>query len=170
MTSCVSWLRPSTECSTGSSSRFSSQQRFIAHASHELRTPLAVIRAELETTRADRSANATELRRMAAVVDSAVGRTEALISSLLTLARSEAPVERSVPVELTELAEAALDEFIDDINKHDLLLERQLEPTWVSGDPTLLETVIANLLQNGVRYNRDGGLLRVSVRPARDHA
>src|SRR5204862_8216685 len=109
---------------------------------------------------------ARELRRMARVVEAAVARTEMLISSLLTLARSEAPLECSVIVELSELTEAVLDDFSEDIDEHGLRPELVLEPAWVAGDPTLLETVIANLLQNGVRYNRGGGLLRVAIRAA----
>jgi signal transduction histidine kinase len=142
---------------------FASQQRFIAHASHELRTPLAVIRAELETTLADPSADANELRRMAAVVHAAVGRTETLIASLLTLARSDAALERRVTVDLAELAEALLDEFSGEVHEHGLRLEHRLEEAWISGEPALLETVITNLLQNAVRYNRAGGASRFAA-------
>jgi signal transduction histidine kinase len=140
---------------------FASRQRFIANASHELRTPLAVMRAELETTLVDPAADAEDLRRMGLVIERAVARTEALMASLLGLARSEAPLERALPIDLGELGEAVLDGLHGEIAAHDLRLETQLEAVCVSGDPALLEGVILNLVENAVRYNRDAGLLRI---------
>jgi signal transduction histidine kinase len=61
---------------------FASQKSFVANASHELRTPLAVMRAEIEERLDDPSASEDELREMAVVVHDAVGRSEALITSL----------------------------------------------------------------------------------------
>ena len=64
-------------------------RRFVADASHELRTPLAIIRAEVDITLADPNATPAELRAMAETVRDATQRREALIDSLLVLARSD---------------------------------------------------------------------------------
>src|SRR5439155_22128780 len=68
---------------------FASQRDFVSNASHELMTPLAIIRAELDATLGDPDVGAADVRRMAAVVEEAVARSESLIASLLVLARSE---------------------------------------------------------------------------------
>jgi signal transduction histidine kinase len=39
-----------------------------------------------------------------------------------------------------------------------------LEPAWVRGEPGLLERMIANLLDNGIRHNEPGGFLEVATR------
>ena len=67
---------------------FEAQKRFVANASHELRTPLAVMRTEIDVTMSDPDVDMAEYRRMAVVVRDASERMNALIESLLVLARS----------------------------------------------------------------------------------
>jgi signal transduction histidine kinase len=91
------------------SGAFASQRRFVANASHELRTPLTVMRTELEVTLADPDATNAELRTMAEAVHDAMDRTERLVQSLLTLARSEGVITRRDPLDLASAARLALD-------------------------------------------------------------
>ena len=85
-------------------SAFASQKRFVADASHELRTPLTVLRTEVEVALADPDATAAELRATAEVVREEVKRFEALLESLLALARSEArALAGHEPVDLAEI-------------------------------------------------------------------
>src|SRR5688572_6549206 len=72
------------------SATFDTQKRFVANASHELRTPLAVMRTEVDVTLADPDADVAEFRRMAKVVRDGSDRANALVESLLLLARTEA--------------------------------------------------------------------------------
>ena len=86
-------------------SAFASQKRFVANASHELRTPLTVLRTEVEVALADPDASAAELRATAEVVREEVQRFEALLESLLALARSEArALATEEPVDLADIA------------------------------------------------------------------
>ena len=91
------------------SGAFASQRRFVANASHELRTPLTVMRTELEVTLADPEASNAELRSMAEAVHDALDRTERLVQSLLTLARSEGAITRRDPLDLAGAARTALE-------------------------------------------------------------
>nr|MBA3279076.1 HAMP domain-containing protein [Geodermatophilaceae bacterium] len=75
---------------------FAGQQRFAANASHELRTPLTLIRAEVDVALSDPNATVEELRTSAEIVREATIRADALIESLLLLARSEAEAEKGV--------------------------------------------------------------------------
>ena len=86
---------------------FDGQRRFVANASHELRTPLTVIRAEVEVTLADPDASVAELRDMGGAVLEAADRTQALLDSLMVLARSQQAVPRREPVDLAAAARAA---------------------------------------------------------------
>jgi signal transduction histidine kinase len=140
---------------------FASQRRFVANASHELRTPLSVMRTELEVTLADSQASNAELRAMAETVHEALDRTERLVQALLTLARSEGAVTRRDPVDLAAAARLALDHSARDAQAADLEVAADLHAAPVRGDRRLLERLVANLVENAVRHNVDGGIVEV---------
>jgi signal transduction histidine kinase len=143
---------------------FQSQQRFVANASHELRSPLTVIRAEAEVALANPDPDLDELRGMAEAVVDASRRTETLLAGLLILARSQPDLLRSRPVNLDAAVRYAVEEADGDAAREGVRLQARLEPAAVEGDPALLERVAANLIENGIRYNRPGGFVDVSTR------
>jgi signal transduction histidine kinase len=144
---------------------FESQKRFVANASHELRTPLAVMRTEIDVTLADPDADIAEYRRMATVVRDASERANALVDALLVLARSEAQagrrLARKIPADLAVGAKAALDSVRSEVDRLDLSVTQDLAPAPVVGDPSLLDRLAGNLIENAVRYNHLQGKLWV---------
>jgi signal transduction histidine kinase len=143
---------------------FASQRHFVANASHELRTPLAIMRTEVDVALADPDASRDELRQMGEAVRETVDRCERLIESLLMLARSEAASGRDEPVELSSLAADCITDLMRRTQDAGVRVVDDLEPAWVRGEPGLLERMIANLLDNGIRHNEPGGFLEVSTR------
>ena len=136
---------------------FEGQQRFIANASHELRTPLAVMRATVDVVLANPEATRADLRAMAADVRAAVDHAEHLINALLILARNE----RGLSVhEEFDLATAAED-ILDTAAVGDRQLQATLQPAVISGDPVLAGQLVANLIDNAIKYNVAGGEVRV---------
>ncbi|HZN90838.1 MAG TPA: ATP-binding protein [Thermoleophilaceae bacterium] len=152
------------------SGSFESQRRFVANASHELRSPLTVIRSEAEVALANPEPDVEELRAMAASVVEASRRTEALLSSLLILARSQRDLVRRERAELGTAARGAVDLLAQEARDESVAIELRLEPAWVEGDPALLERLAANLIENGLRYNRPGGGVFVTTRAVDGHA
>ncbi|HKE64179.1 MAG TPA: HAMP domain-containing sensor histidine kinase [Micromonosporaceae bacterium] len=154
------------------SAAFETQKRFVANASHELRTPLAVMRTEIDVTMSDPEADMEEFRRMGTVVRDASERANALVDSLLVLARSEAQagrrLVRKVPVDLADGATAALSAVGREVGRLGLEITTDLRPALVVGDPSLLERLAGNLIENAVRYNHGQG--RVWVRTETDGA
>lgn len=146
---------------------FEAQKRFVANASHELRTPLAVMRTEVDVTLEDPEADLSEYRRMARVVRDASERANALVEALLVLARSEAQsgrrLVRKVATDLATGARAALVGAEKDAGRMSLRVTQRLEPAPVVGDPSLLERLAGNLVENAVRYNHLHGQLWVST-------
>jgi signal transduction histidine kinase len=148
------------------SAAFASQRRFVANASHELRTPLTVIRTELDVTLADPNATNAELRAMGETVRGATLSTERLIQALLTLARSEGGITRRDPADLADGARLAVAQSGSDAAARGLDVRPTLDPAPVRGDRRLLERLVANLVENAVRHNRDGGLVEVRTASA----
>ncbi|HET6208782.1 MAG TPA: ATP-binding protein [Jatrophihabitans sp.] len=146
---------------------FGSQKRFVANASHELRTPLAVIQTELDVTLSDPHAAADELRRMGEVVREATNRAQRLVDALLALARLQGregqALELSEPVTLNELIPNAVAAARAEAATRDITITAEGEPVRTTGDPRLLERVIGNLVENGVRYNVPGGWVKIET-------
>ena len=143
---------------------FDAQRRFVANASHELRSPLTVIRSEAEVALANPEPDLDEMRAMAESVVHASRRTEALLASLLILARSQRGLLRSEPVELARVVESAAAGLGRTADDEGVRLRTALEPAAVAGDAALLERLAANLIENAVRYNRPGGFVDISTR------
>jgi signal transduction histidine kinase len=140
---------------------FASQRHFVANASHELRTPLAIMRAELDVALADREAGQAELRQTAEELRETVDRCERLIEGLLMLARSESAAGREEPVDLAGLAGDCITDFSARGRETQLHFRDYLSPAWTQGEPALLERLVANLIDNAIRYNEPGGFVEV---------
>jgi signal transduction histidine kinase len=149
---------------------FETQKRFVANASHELRTPLAVMRTEIDVTMSDPEADVAEYRRMGTVVRDASERANALVEALLVLARSEAQagrrLVRKVPADLAAGVSSALSAVRAEAGRLNLSIQTDLRPALVVGDPSLLDRLAGNLIENAVRYNHLAG--RVWVRTGAD--
>ena len=145
---------------------FEREAAFVRNASHELRTPLSVIRTEADVTLANENDNLEALRRSLAVVREAGERSEQLIDALLTMARAERDDHPRVEVELGELVR----ELLDEIDVSELRLESALAPARVLGDPQLLRTMAANLIDNSVRHNSPEGWIQIRTRSSDDQA
>ncbi len=149
-------------------SAFASQRHFVANASHELRTPLAIMRAELDVALADEQASSAELRHTAEELRETVDRCERLIEGLLMLARSQAAAGHEEPVDLAALAGDCITDFSARAREAQLTLRDSLAPAWTLGEPALLERLVANLVDNAIRYNEPAGFIEVRTWSERD--
>ncbi|MBF5045935.1 HAMP domain-containing histidine kinase [Aggregicoccus sp. 17bor-14] len=132
-------------------------QRFTADAAHELRTPLTVLIGEAEVTlRHERTAQ--DYARTLGRVHAEGRHLAALVDSLLTLARADSGqlLADRVPLDLRALAEqgAARARQHAALQRPDVQVRVQGEPTEVAADPLLLGRLLENLLANAVRHCR----------------
>jgi signal transduction histidine kinase len=146
---------------------YESQRRFAANASHELRTPLAVQRLLTEVAMDDPDAG-QDLRRLGTQLLRTNEHNEQLIEGMLTLAESDRGLQGKVPVRLDQLTGKVTAQHEEQATRHQLILRGKLTAATVSGDPVLLERLIANLLSNAIKYNEPGGWIETEARPGPD--
>ncbi|MFI6503146.1 sensor histidine kinase [Nonomuraea typhae] len=142
---------------------FDGQRRFVANASHELRTPLTINRTLVDV--AVRRPDATEdLKRLGESLLLVNARHERLIDGLLALAEGEQALLDRRPFDLMDVAEHVLDQAADEAAKADVTIHRLLDPAPVSGEPVLVERLVQNLVENGIRHNHPLGEVWVTTR------
>jgi signal transduction histidine kinase len=145
-----------------------SQRQFVANAAHELRTPLTTMRTAIDVT-LDGEPDRAELIAMAGDIATAVETSQRTLDGLLVLARSQAGPLRRTPVDLAEIAAAAVADA-DRATNGAVALRADLRPAPASGEPLLLERMAGNLLDNALRYNHAGGHVTVTSGTANGYA
>ncbi|MFG2169055.1 sensor histidine kinase [Micromonospora chersina] len=141
---------------------YEGQRRFAANASHELRTPLAVQRTLIEVGMAQ-SLTAEQLDLLTAQLLATNERNERLIEGLLALSESDQGLRSSTPQRLDEIVTSVLAAYADRATEAGVTVESRLAPRVVPGERVLLERLVGNLVENGIKYNRPGGRLTVTV-------
>jgi signal transduction histidine kinase len=142
---------------------FSAQREFVANASHELRTPLTIIRTEIDVALSDPDVSRAELQEMGAAVTEAVDRSEDLIDGLLVLASADR-VPTLVQLDLAEIAQGEVDRASGEADAQRLRLELDLRPAPIRGERSLIERMVANLVENAVRHNTPDGWFSVKTK------
>ena len=142
---------------------FEAQQHFVADAAHELRSPLTALKLQLQAaTRAqDEAARQAAVQQLGAGIERAI----ALVEQLLALARQEA-AEQGAPeaVDLEDLARQAVSSLL--ATAHAKRLDLGLatsEPVQVSAAPDALRLILANLLDNAIKYTPPGGRIDIAL-------
>jgi signal transduction histidine kinase len=137
---------------------FAEQRRFAAAASHELRTPLTVMRTAIDVALEDPQARpSARIEQMIATLRDTIARSERLVERLLVLARGDRPAGAGEAVRLDELAAR----HAEQARAGGADVRASLAPTTVHGDPVLLEQLVRNLVDNGVRHGR--GTLEIAT-------
>ena len=141
------------------------QSRFIADAAHQLRTPVAGLKAHIEV--ALREDDISQVKRALAHLYTGVERLARLVAQLLSLARNEPNTVIKLnftPLDLNRLAfETTMDWVPEAYKKNiDLGFEGAERQVMINGDAMRLTELMNNLLDNAIRYTRQGG--RVTVR------
>ena len=147
---------------------FERERTFTADAAHELRTPLAGLRSTLEVA-LSRPRGSAEYRQAMAECFDIVRRTDALVTSLLTLARLEGgpgPLRRE-SIALGEAVRDALQPLEDRIAARRVAVESQVPADLrVATDRVTLGMVLTALLENATTYANEGGRIEITATTA----
>jgi len=142
------------------------RRRFITDAAHQLRTPLAVLNTQAEY--ALRQHSEGEMRPAIEALHHSLGSAIRLANQLLSLSRAE-PINGLTaarqPVDLAAVARDMVVELLPLAGRKgiDLGIEDAGMPLMVSGNPILLRELIANLVDNALRYTPENGVVTVAL-------
>lgn len=143
------------------------QRRFIADATHQLRTPITVVRTQTEL--ALRTTDPEALLTTVRTLDSATARLTRLANQLLNLSRAETGLEGSldfVSIDITSVVEDVVAGLVPSALKKqiDIRVEIPNALPEIQGDQQLLSEMLANLIDNAIRYIPVGSSIDVRVK------
>jgi heavy metal sensor kinase len=139
-------------------------EHFAADAAHELRTPLATLRAEIETA-VQHSRTPEEYERILASFHEEVVRMSRVVADLFTLAKLDMrqyALQRE-RVRLAPLLEEARETWEAMAAERGVEIRTEGGDAEVLGDPTALRRVLMNLVENAIKFNREGGRVTLGI-------
>jgi heavy metal sensor kinase len=148
---------------------FSKIKQFSNDASHELKTPLTVIRGELELAlRKERSVS--EYQNIMQSLLEETKQLQELIDNLLFLSQ-ENENNLQEKFEEVELEEVIFDLIIDyqkiakekDIN----IISKDINPTTINANKTLLSIMIGNIINNSIKYSHQSSIIEIELKDNR---
>ncbi|HML29476.1 MAG TPA: ATP-binding protein [Hyphomicrobium sp.] len=140
---------------------------FIANASHELRTPLASVRGFIETLQGPARNDEKARERFLAIMADQAERMTRLIDDLLLLSRVEekANLKPEGRVDLNDLMDDVTRSLTPFAEERNITIDVEPAPNALiaMGDHDELFQVFHNLVENAVKYGRDGGYVKISL-------
>ncbi len=149
------------------------RDQFLATLAHELRNPLAPIRNSLQIMRM-MGCQTPVIAQAQEMMERQVCHMTRLLEDLLDVARiSQGKIElRKERINLTSLVTHTVEAIrpLCDEQTHKLSVSLPSTPIWVDGDPTRLEQVLTNLLDNACKYTDRGGKIVIALEKNDSHA
>jgi signal transduction histidine kinase len=144
-----------------------SEEAFVANAAHELRTPLAVIAAQAHVLGS--ATDTTERSDAQRQMEGAIERASHLIHQLLSLARMEMEQQEPATIDLAKLVRRELVNFIPAASQREVEISLEAPDCLVMTlEAPVFVSILQNLVDNAIRYGRDGGRVCVELQFAGD--
>lgn len=142
------------------------REEFVGNVSHELRTPLSLIKGYAETLLEGAKDNPEVATRFLQTIDRNARRLDLLIQDLLTISALESGriAMNPQPIALATVVERGFADLKSQADARKMTLVNQLPELTAHADETRVEQVLSNLLENAVKYGREGGTVIVGGR------
>lgn len=144
------------------------RSEFVANVTHELKTPLTSIRGYIELLK-DGPREEETARAFYEIIEIEAQRLQKLTDDLLQLSDIEsAGMNEATPTPLGEIVENVTETLLPEANARGITLYRRIDPDLlVHAEARRLYQLMKNLMENAVKYNREGGSVNVSA--GREH-
>lgn len=151
------------------SEAFATQRQFSGNAAHELRTPLAIMQTKLELFAAEHKNMEGDTAELVRSQAEQLDRLSKLVHTLLEMSNlSSAP--RSDRIELAPLVDEIITDLAPLASQNDITMEQDCDNVVITGSDALIYRLVFNLIENAVKYNRQGGSVSVSVHKENNNA
>lgn len=141
-----------------------SQQQFIANTTHQLRTPITGMQAQLDLLAAEPAAQPIRHRLM--TLQESTRQLAHSANQLLSLARADPAANiaaKNQPVDLNAIVGEVAAKFFDRALQSSIDLGVDAVPVIINADPSLLDDLLSNLVDNALKYTPAGGSVTVSA-------
>ena len=139
------------------------RREFTANVSHELKTPLHLISGYSEMLASDVVAQ-KDVPQFAEKIHSESQRMIQLVEDIIKLSHLDESEELAMePVNLYQISEEVLDSLSAKANERHINLHLLGEPAYITGNHALIHSLIYNLCDNAIIYNRDKGDVTVGI-------
>lgn len=135
---------------------------FVANVSHELKTPLTLIKGYTETLKSESLDD--EQKKYIDITERHTNRMIAIVEDLLTLTKVESSaVPLTTFIYLPDMIDIIVPMFskIAQKAKVTISIDFAEDIPEIQGDPSLIEIAISNLIDNAVKYNKEGGEVKI---------
>lgn len=142
---------------------FIMQKRFSADAAHELRTPLTVLQTKVDVFRKKSSHTNDEYEALISVLQKQISRLRSLVKNLLDMTNMDDDSEQR-NICLKDLFEDIVSDLSSIAEMKNISLSLCCDNSSIDGNLDLLYRGFYNLVENSIKYNNDGGFVRIDVK------
>ena len=140
------------------------RREFTANVSHELKTPLTSISGFAEIIK-NGIASQEDVPHFAENIYNEAQRLITLVGDIIKLSQLDenTGIETMTNVDLANIAENCVSRLSPQAEKKNISVTLQTEKAFVTGIPQILDEMVYNLIDNAVKYNKDGGKIWVTL-------
>lgn len=145
-------------------SNMQKQRRFIADASHELRTPVAIVISGLEVNLNNKKLDLVGAKKTLENTLDEMREFSKLNNNLLDISKYDTPTQTAYEsININELLKLIVEKNKNLAQIKNIKIETKIESyAKIKGDKTELSRVFFNILDNAIKYTKEGGLISIS--------
>lgn len=141
---------------------FATQRQFSANAAHELRTPLAVMSTKFEVFEKNKNPDEADYKEAIGMARSQTDRLSHVIDILLEMTELQS-APKSDSISLSEITEEVICDLVAVAEKKSISLVQDDGEARLTGSDILVYRAIYNLIENAIKYNKEGGKVSVAI-------